>query len=71
MANLKTAFELEQIVADFVGFDRKVIVVSKAGNDGDFNATVTSPTAWLTRAAAQLEVDKACAKLRVTYRLKT
>ena len=68
---LKTLFELEKIVSDFVGFDQKAIVVSRVGQQGDFIAIVTGPTAWLTKAAAQAEVDKACVKLRALYRLET
>jgi hypothetical protein len=66
----KTLIELEKIVADFVGFDQKVIIVSRVGEQGDFAATVTDATAWLTKSTAQLEVDKACVKLRAIYRLE-
>jgi hypothetical protein len=67
----KTAFELEKIVAELAGFDQQIIIVSKVGHDGDFTATVTSRTAWLTKATAQSEVDKVCAKLKATHRLET
>lgn len=70
MTELKTLLELERIVADEVGFDQKAIMVLKAGKEGNFIAIVDGPTAWLTKAAAQLEVDKACAKLRLIYRVK-
>jgi hypothetical protein len=66
----KTALELEKIVADFLGFDQNVIMVERIDDKGGFRAIVTGPTAWLTKASAQLEVDKTCAKLKSTYMLR-
>jgi len=59
--------ELENLVAELAGFDTSVVTLERAGRQGDFRATVTRPTAWLTKADAQREVDKACAKLREKY----
>ena len=70
MTELKTLLELERIVADEVGFDQKAIMVLKGSGEGNFIAIVTGPTSWLTKAAAQLEVNKVCAKLRLIYRVK-
>ncbi len=65
----KTPYQLTQIVAETVGFDPKVILVEKSGHQGDFTARVTAPTAWLTKAKAQEELDNACFMLRQQYRL--
>jgi hypothetical protein len=70
MPQQRTLLELEKIVADFLGFDQKVIMVEQTGSNGDFRAIITGRTAWLSKATAQAEADKACATLRATYRLK-
>ena len=45
-------------------------MVERVDDKGSFRAVVTGPTAWLTKAAAQAEVDKACAQLKTIYLLR-
>ena len=45
-------------------------MVERIDDKGDFRAIVTGPTAWLTKASAQWEVNKVCANLKSTYLLR-
>ena len=66
----KSAFQLEQMIAELTGFDAKIIDVTKVGNSGDFSATLIGTVAAVSKSRAQSDVDAACRQLKLKFKLK-
>ena len=66
----KTAFQLEQIIADFTGLYVTAIHVTKVGNSGDFNATVVGTVAFVNASRAKSDIEVACRQLKQRFKLK-
>jgi hypothetical protein len=66
----KTAFQLEEMIADLAGFNATSIHVSKVGNAGDFRATMVGTVAAVSASRAQSDIDAISAKLRLKFRLR-
>jgi hypothetical protein len=66
----KSAFQLEQMIADLTGFAPSSIYVTTAGNSGDFNASIVGSVAAVSKARAQADVEAACRQLKLKFKLK-
>ena len=69
MPEYKNAYQLELLIADQSGFDPKNIQVMKVGNSGDFRATFVGTAPGVNQARAKSDVESACSRLKVKYRL--
>jgi len=65
----KTGRQLEQMIADFAGFDEKNIVVAAVGNHGNFAAKLVGSTAGVSKSRAQLDLNNVCSKLRLKFKI--
>jgi hypothetical protein len=70
MAEYKTAFHLEAMVAEIAGFDPKNIHVTRVGKSGDFGADFVGTVAAVNTSRAKHDVDVACNSLKARFRLK-
>jgi hypothetical protein len=66
----KTAFQLEEMIADLTGFSAKVIDVTRVGTDGDFNASMVGSVAGVSKSRAHADVEVACSQLKLRFKLK-
>ncbi|MBR1156272.1 hypothetical protein [Bradyrhizobium sp. JYMT SZCCT0428] len=65
----KTAFQLQQMIAEMVGFHPDNIDVVRLGNDGGFKAMLIGSVGAVSRSRAQADIESACRQLRLKYRL--
>jgi hypothetical protein len=70
MVEYKTAFQLEEMIADLAGLDTKNIQVTSLGKAGNFYATMIGTVSGVNRFRAQSDIDAACARLKANYKLK-
>jgi hypothetical protein len=66
----KTAFQLEEMIADLTGFNARAIDVTKVGNSGEFNASIVGSVAAVSKARAHADVEAACRQLNLKFKLK-
>jgi hypothetical protein len=66
----KTAFQLEEMIADLAGFAATAIDVVKVGNNGDFSATLIGTAASVSKSRAQSDIEVVCRQLRLKFKLK-
>lgn len=70
MIEYKTAFQLEQMIADLAGLSTENVQVTRAGTGGDFQATMVGTAGGVSRSRAQSDITRVCATLKLTYKLK-
>jgi hypothetical protein len=66
----KTAFQLEEMIADLTGFNPTAIDVKKLGNAGNFAAAFVGKVAAVSKSRAQADVESACSQLKLRFKLK-
>lgn len=70
MAEYKTAYQLERLIAETAGFDPKNIQVTRVGNKGDWCADFVGKVAGVTESRAKHDVEAACNQIRAHFRLE-
>lgn len=66
----KTAFQLQQMIAEMAGFHPDNIDVMKLDSDGAFRAVLIGTVAAVSKSKAQSDIENACRQLRLKYRLQ-
>jgi len=70
MADFKSAYQLEAMIADLAGFDTTHILVMAVGEHGDFRAEFLGRVAAANSSRARSDVDAACRQVKANFRLK-
>jgi hypothetical protein len=66
----RTAFQLEQLIADLAGLGTENVQVTKVGNGGGFKATMVGSAGGVSRSRAQSDITRVSTALNLKYRLK-
>lgn len=69
MADFKSAYQLEEMIADIAGFDTTHVLVMAVGDRGDFRAEFLGQVA-ANSSRARSDVDAACRQVKASFRLK-
>jgi len=70
MADYKSAYQLEEMIADLAGFDKSHVLVMAVGDRGDFRAEFLGGIPAVNPSRARSDVDAACQRLKTTFRLR-
>lgn len=70
MTDYKSAYQLEQMIAELAGFDGTHVLVTAVGEHGDFRAEFIGKTATVILPRARVDLDAACHQVRANFRLQ-
>ena len=70
MADYKSAYQLEGMIAELAGFDSTHVLVTAVGEHGDFRAAFIGKVAAVTPSRARTEVDAACRQVKANFKLR-
>ena len=70
MADYRSAYQLEGMIAELAGFDSAHILVTAIGEHGDFRAEFIGKVTAVTPSRARTDVDAACRQVKANFRLR-
>ena len=70
MADYRSAYQLEGMIAELAGFDSTHVLMTAVGDHGDFRAEFIGKVAAVTPSNAGNDVDATCRQVKTNFRLR-